>query len=191
MRRHEAGTDKSGTLLALVGDDSKFMTEMKHKIVLASLLLAVLLFSGCSAVSFDDWVRKEYPDPGQQKMVIAIHAANYACKQFDATSVKVCQAMEQQLALLPDARKTSKAILSDPPGQLSKDEQKVIDNFTLLGAAYFDLVKANRAAQSAQRNQEAFQWGALTGALLAPPSRQAPNCQITNAHTPNPLVQCY
>ena len=154
------------------------------------ILIAVLLLGGCSIMSPEDEIRKYLPYPEQQKLVMAIAVADHACKQLDAASVKVCNFVNSQLSLLPNQEKFIKTVLSNPPGHLSSDDQKVMNNIVEITALYRDVMLTKRAEESRQRLWNSFMAGAAVGALLGPPQQRQMNCQIYNAHTPTPYAQC-
>jgi len=152
------------------------------------ILASAVFIGGCSTYSLDNEVRERFHHPMQQKFVIAWVMQGQACTKFDAISVQVCSYMKRQLALLPPGFESfGPPLFSNPPGQLGKDEQNVFDNYVLMGAHYRDYTETKEAADSAQSNQRAFQWGALTGALLAPPARQTP----TTCYNYGSFSQCY
>jgi hypothetical protein len=151
----------------------------------------VVLAIGCSTVDVDKKLNELGITRTESKNFLkAVVALDAACKQSDSTSIQACQFYNEQSRSIPDMERFVKTSVFTPDS-LNGGERSVFNNITLVGAAYREYIQAKQANADSERFWNSLAAGAAVGTLFSRPTPppQA-NCQVYNAHTPSPLVQC-
>jgi hypothetical protein len=158
---------------------------------IALTLVAFLIGCSSAAIEMDQRLNEMgITRPESKNFIKAVVALDAACKQPDSTSIQACQFFNQQWRSLLDTDRFLKTSLLNPD-LLTGTDRSVFDNVTLIGAAYREYIEAKQANADSQRLWNSFAAGAAAGTLFSRPTPppQA-NCQVLNAHTPSPIVQC-
>jgi hypothetical protein len=154
-------------------------------------LALITLVIGCSTTTVD--VDQKLNELGitrteSKNFLKAVAALDAACKQSDSTSIQACQLYNKQSRSIPDMDRFVKTSLF-APDSLNGGERSAFDNITLVGAAYREYIQAKQGNADSERFWNSLAAGAAIGTLFSRPTPQA-NCQVINAHTPSPLMQC-